>query len=229
MPPEERFVPRFAAEPPQEELPYGRWAERLNQEFLSAALRIDTDGQDLGEPGEVTWYPDRTWHGHTYVPATALTDNGYELFGYVRFQPGLDGGEPSEFTAYVDFTDETAERNPDWKLDLCDEIIGSWRGETGALAAMTLVWGRPLVPDGLLVTAELADLAVDQCVLIEERFTLIAPDDYRQDLLDIKLFDGKSRQLARESLYAADDDQEELDEDRESGDGDPGDGGDEAD
>jgi hypothetical protein len=81
---------------------------------------------------------------------------------------------------------------------------------------MTLVWGRPLVPDGLLVTAELADLAVDQCVLIDERFTLIAPDDYRQDLLDIKLFDGKSRELARESLYAADD---ESDEDEEPGGG----------
>ena len=31
MPPEERFVPRFAAEPPQEGLPYGRWAERLQR------------------------------------------------------------------------------------------------------------------------------------------------------------------------------------------------------
>jgi hypothetical protein len=212
MPPEERFVPRFAAEPPQEELPYGRWAERLSQELLSAALRIDTDGQDLGEPGEIAWYPDRTWHGHTYVPGTALTEHGYELFGYVRFQPGLDGGEPSEFSAYVDFTDETAERNPDWKLDLCDEIIGSWRGEAGAIAAMTLVWGRPLVPEGLLVTAELADLTVDQCVLIDERFTLIAPDDYRHDLLDVKLFGEKGRELARESLYA-DDEDEELGED----------------
>jgi hypothetical protein len=98
MPPEERFVPRFAAEPPQEELPYGRWAERLSAEFLSAALRVDTDGQDLGEPGEIAWYPDRTWHGHTYVPGTARTEEGYELFGYVRFQPGLDDGEPTSPT-----------------------------------------------------------------------------------------------------------------------------------
>ena len=41
------------------------------------------------------------------------------------------------------------------------------------------------------MTAELADLAVDQCDVIEERFTLIAPDDYRHDLLEIKLFDVK--------------------------------------
>ncbi len=109
----------------------------------------------------------------------------------MRFLPGGEGEEPSDFSAHVDFTEETAERNPDWKLDLCDEIIGAWRGESGAVAAMTLVWGRPLISGGRIVTAELADLAVDQCELIEERFTLIAPDDYRQDLLEIKLFDAK--------------------------------------
>jgi hypothetical protein len=209
MPPEERFVPRFAAEPPQEELPYGRWEERLRQEFLAAALGLDAEEEDLGEPGAIAWYPDRTWHGRTYVPSTALTANGYELFGYVRFLPGIEDGEPSEFSAHVDFTDETAERNPDWKLDLCDEVIGTWRGDSGAVAAMTLVWGRPLISGGRIVTAELADLAVDQCEVIEERFTLIAPDDYRHDLLDIKLFDAKGRELARESLYAGEDDEEE--------------------
>ena len=215
MPPEERLVPRFAAEPPQEELPYGRWEERLRQELLGAALKLDAEPEDLGEPGPIAWYPDRTWHGHTYVPATTLTSTGYELFGYVRFLPGVDDGEPSELTAYVDFTDETAERNPDWKLDLCDEIIGAWRGEAGAVAAMTLVWGRPLISGGRIVTAELADLAVDQCVLVEERFTLIAPDDYRQDLLEIKLFDGKLRELARESLYAGEEEEEEEEEGRD--------------
>ena len=215
MPPEERFVPRFAAEPPQEELPYGRWEERLHQEFLAAALRLDAEEEDLGEPGPIAWYPDRTWHGHTYVPGTALSTGGYELFGYVRFLPGIEDGEPSDFSAHVDFTDETAERNPDWKLDLCDEIIGAWRGESGGVAAMTLVWGRPLISGGRIVTAELADLAVDQCELMDERFTLIAPDDYRQDLLEIKLFDAKGRELARESLYTGEEDEE--DEEDEEG------------
>ena len=58
------------------------------------------------------------------------------------------------------------------------------------------------------MTAELADLAVDQCELIEERFTLLAPDDYRHDLLEVKLFDGRGRELARESLYAGEDEEE---------------------
>src|SRR5665213_4429538 len=124
MPPEERFVPRFAAEPPLEELPYGRWAERLSGEFLAACLDLDTVEEDLGEPGEIRWYPDRSWHGRTYVPGTSITANGYELFGYVRFvPPGDHHGDPSDFYAQVDFTEETAEHNPDWKLDLCDEVI----------------------------------------------------------------------------------------------------------
>ncbi len=206
MPPEDRFVPRFAAEPPQEELPYGRWAQRLSEEFLAQAATLEVDAQELGEPGEILWYPDRTWHGRTYVPGTTLTANGHELFGYVRFVPAPPDGQPSDFAAYVDFTEETAERNPDWQLDLCDEVIGTWRGQLGQAAAMTLVWGHPLVSGGRLATAELANLAVDQCELVSERFTLIAPDDYRHDLLEIKLFGVKGQELARESLYAGEDD-----------------------
>jgi hypothetical protein len=142
------------------------------------------------------------------VPATSPTSGGYELFGYVRFLPGGEGEEPGDFTVQLDFTDETAERNPDWRMDICDEVIGSWRGHAGAVAAMTLVWGYPLVAGGRIATAELAKLAVDQCELVEERFTLIAPDDYRHDLLEIALFDARGRELARESLYSEDEEEE---------------------
>ena len=140
-------------------------------------------------------------------PAPRDTSGGYELFGYVRFVPAAEGDEPRDFSAQVDYTEETAERNPDWRMDLCEEVIGAWRGHLGAVAAMTLVWGRPLVSGGRIVTAELADLAVDQCELVQERFTLIAPDDYRGDLLEIKLFDVKGRELARESLYAGEEEE----------------------
>lgn len=204
MPPVERIVPSFAAEPPQEGLPYGRWAERLEQELRAVWAELDTEGQDLGEPGEIVWYPDRSWHGRRYVPATSITSAGYELFGYVRFLVSSDEGEPTELSANGDFTEETAERNPDWKLDVCDEVIGTWRGLEGATAAMTLVWGRPLVGGGRVVTAELGRATVDQCELIEQRFTLIAPDDYRHDLLEIKLWGWKAQELACESLYEGD-------------------------
>ncbi|MHB1468463.1 MAG: hypothetical protein ACYCX7_04820 [Solirubrobacteraceae bacterium] len=223
MPPADRFVPCFAAEPPQEDLPYGRWAERLQSEFLAACLRLDAD--DLGEPGEIVWYLDRTWNGRAYVPGTALTSGGYEIFGYVSFLPAAEEGEPSEpseLEAHVDFTDETAERNPDWQLDICNEEIGAWRGAGGRSAKMTLIWGRALVHGGRIATAELADLAVDQCELVHGRFTLIAPDDYGGDLLELKLFDGKGRQLAQESLYEDDEEDGEGDEEGDEGDDEDG-------
>ena len=45
MPPTDRFVISFAAEPPQEGLPYGRWAETLKGHFLAAFREIDTEGK----------------------------------------------------------------------------------------------------------------------------------------------------------------------------------------
>jgi hypothetical protein len=214
MTPTDRFVCRFAAEPPQEGLPYGRWADRLRVEFLGACLRIDDEGEDLGEAGDIVWYPDRTWDGQTYVPATTRTSTGYELYGFVAYPAPAPDEEPTDFSAQAEFTSETADANPDWKLDLCEEVVGGWRGEGGARAAMTLVWGRPLIPAGAVATAELADLAVDQCVLLEDRFTLLAPDNYRGDVLDIKLFDARGTELASESLY-----EEDEDEDEEAADG----------
>ncbi len=75
---------------------------------------------------------------------------------------------------------------------------------------MTLVWGVPLIPGGAIVTAELANLAVDQCELVEERFTLLAPDNYRSDFLEVKLWNKRGDELAAESLYVDDGDDEDT-------------------
>jgi hypothetical protein len=196
------MLPRFAAEPPQEGLPYGRWEARLRETLLEAVEQMEDAPDDLGELGEIVWYPDRSWHGRTYIPATAMSAAGYDVFGYVRtITPEQPDEEPGELEARADFTDETAAQHPEWQIDVCEETIGRWRGEAGAVASMTLVWGRPLVRGGALATAELAGVAADQCALVEERFTLIAPDDYRHDLLEIKLWDGRGKELASESLY----------------------------
>ena len=66
---------------------------------------------------------------------------------------------------------------------------------------MTLVWGTALTGGGHTVTAELAGLATDQCALVDNRFTLIAPDNYKGDFLEIHLWDSRGSELARESLY----------------------------
>ncbi len=210
MPPTDRFVISFAAEPPQDALPYGRWADTLRERFLTACQEIDTEGEEIGLPGEIKWFPDRSYGGRTYVPGVARTDKGYEIFGFVSFVEGGGGSSgPGDFDAAADFTAEVAESNPDWKLDLNDDVIGTWRGEEGKQAKMTLVWGVPLIPGGTVVTAELANLAVDQCGVIEERFTLIGPDDYRGDFLDVKLWDRRGDLLASESLYVDDDDEDD--------------------
>ena len=214
MPPVERFVCRFAAEPPQEALPHGAWGQTLHAEFLAACLRIDSEGQELGEALELRYFPDRSWNGRTYIPITARTSTDLELFGFVSFippDPDEHGSEASAFESTADFTDETAERNPDWRIDLCEEVIGTWRGDGGRSADMTLVWGVPLLSSARIATAELAGLAVDQCAVVEDRFTLIAPDNFRSDFLDVKLWDADGRELASESLYV-DDEEEDEDE-----------------
>src|SRR2546429_116296 len=59
MPPDDRPLPRFIAEPPQEALPYGRWADALAERFLEAVRGIEAD-EGLGEAGAVNWVPGRS-------------------------------------------------------------------------------------------------------------------------------------------------------------------------
>jgi hypothetical protein len=140
-----------------------------------------------------------------------------ELFGFVSFvQP--EGGDPTDFKASADFTDVIAADNPDWTIDISDEVIGTWHGEEGREAAMTLVWGRSLVRDAFAVTAELEGVTVDQDPLFggqgarADRFTLIAPDalkNYGDDAyLEVKLWTSRGKQVARESLYEIEEPQE---------------------
>jgi hypothetical protein len=188
---------RFAAEPPQGLLPP---EEVLQQEFLAACLRVQTDPEDpdVGAAGEIHWFPDRTWSGRTYVPATARTDTGLELFGYVSFAPGE---EATELYAWADYTADTADDHPEWRMDISQEVIGGWRGERGQVAAMTLIWGVPFERRGRLVSAQLGDVTVDEAEVIGDRFTLLAPDAYDDAYLDIVLHDGAGNELVRESLY----------------------------
>src|SRR3954468_23850537 len=188
---------RFAAEPPQGALPP---EETLQAEFLAACLRVEVEegDPDLGAATEIHWFPDRTWSGRTYVPATTRTDTGLELFGYVSFTPGE---EPSELYAWADYTTDTAEDHPEWQMDISQEVVGGWRGEDGQVAAMTLVWGVAMVADGALVTAELARTTVDEARLERGGVALVAPDAYQDTYLEIVLRDRSGNTQARESLY----------------------------
>jgi hypothetical protein len=190
----------YVAEPPQEPVPYGRWEETLRAELLTAIGRIEAD-EEIGEPGDVTWFPDRTWGGRTYVPATVPTSEGFELFGYVSYTREHEGAQATDFEAVADYTDETAEANPDWTLDLSDQEIGHWRGRDGRRGLITLVWGVALTPNGAVATAELGPTTTYQCVLVVDRFTLVSLDDYTGDYIEVRLYAQRGAELARESLY----------------------------
>ncbi len=192
MPPVARQIPLFAAEPPQEPLPYGRWGEVLSESFEKACET---------EIGEITWFPDRTWGGRTYVPATAPAEGGGEWFGFVSYTREHEGAQAADFTAEADFTEETAEENPDWTLDLSDAEIGHWRGTEGRRGIITLVWGVSLVPNGAAASTELGPDTTDQCTLVDNRFTLVSLDAYTGDYVEVRLFGARGAELARESLY----------------------------
>ena len=204
MPPEQRPIPRFVAEPPHDAFPYGRWAEQLAERFLEACAQIETeDDDDLGHPEHIRWFPDRTFEGRTYIPATAHTAEGFELYGYVSFTRD-DAGEPGEFGAHADYTDETADANPGWKLDLSEEEISGWKGPRNLSGNVALVWGVALVTGGALATAELGPTTTDQCEVAEDRFTLVSLDAWTGDDLEVLLWGAKGDELARESLYEED-------------------------
>jgi hypothetical protein len=206
VPIEESPVPRFAAEPPQQLAPKGAFKQQLTEEFLAACLKID---DETGEPGELCFFPDRTWSGRTYQPVVARTDSELDLFGLVSYRPAFEQGDKAEgFQATADWTDETADKNPDWKIDLCDEVVGGWRGQEGEVAAMTTIWGTPVIKGAMTAAAELGDVVVDQCTLVDGRFTLLAPDAYRGATLAVALYDSHGKELTRESLYSDDEEDE---------------------
>jgi hypothetical protein len=208
VPPNPRPIPRFIADSTQEGIPHGRFAERLGDEFRTACERVGDLPDGVAIPDEVEWFPERAWGGRVWVPATARADGpegALELFGHVSYiQP--EEGEPSDFRTAADFTDVLAEDNPDWRIDLNDDVIGQWRGENGRAGDVTLVWGRPLVRGAVAATAELDTETVDQEVVSDERFTLIALDalkGYGDDVfLEVKLWSRRAQELATESLYA---------------------------
>jgi hypothetical protein len=208
MPPDPRPIPRFIADSTQEGIPHGRFAERLTEAFKRACGEIEGLPDGIEAPARIDWFPERAWGGRVWVPCTAGAQGPsgkIELFGYVSYvQP--EGGEPGDLQAKADFTDVLAEDNPDWKIDLNDEVIGHWRGENGRAGDVTLVWGRPLVQGAVAAGGELDRETVDQEVVSDGRFTLIALDaltGYGDDVfLQVKLWNRRAQELASESLYA---------------------------
>jgi len=218
VPPTGRPYPRFIADAPQDKAPYGRFEERLAAEFVAACEPLAAEAGAALDPASLAWFPERAWGGRVYVPvigdsaeADAPGDEGQggtiEYFGYVSFIRPEDG-EPTGLEAKADFTDVTAEDNPEWKIDLNDEVIGSWSADAGRGGDVTLIWGLPMVRGAVAATAELDEEVLDQAAVNDGRFTLVAVDAVHgfgyDHYLEILLWDRRVTKLARESLYEPD-------------------------
>jgi hypothetical protein len=229
MPPTKRPFPRFIADASQESSPYGRWEERLRAEFARACEPLADEAGSALDLETVRWFPDRAWGGRVYVPAVGrageptTAEDGEavlaEYYGWVSYDPGgdADAEAPADLRAKADFTDVIAEDNPDWRIDINDDVIGSWRTDGGRGGDVTLVWGLPLVRGAVAATAELDGEPLDQAPVTDGRFTVIAVDavhGFGDDLfLEVKLWDRSVRELASESLYAESESDEEDEED----------------
>jgi hypothetical protein len=213
--PNPRPIPRFIADTSQEGIAAGRFATRLREAFIEAVDAVADLPAGAAVPEELDWFPERAWGGRVWVPCSARTasDEGtLELFGHVSYELPSGESEPTAFAATADFTDVLSEDNADWKIDINDDVIGRWRGENGRAGAVTLVWGRPLIRGAVAATAELDGEAVDQEEISRDRFTLIALDAleaYGDDIyMEVKLWSRRAQELAAESLYATDDEDE---------------------
>lgn len=224
MPIDNRPIPRFISDASQHGIPHGRFAEKLSTVFRDACAEIADLPEGTELPDEIIWFPERAWSGRVWIPASAtgeaVLEEGadpaaIEFFGFVSFVQPV-GEDPVDFQASVDFTDVVAADNPDWAIDLGDEVIGKWQGENNREADITLIWGRSLTKEAFAATAELDGIAVDQDPLFADRFTLIAPDalkNYGDDAyLDVFLWNSRGKLVAKESLYDVEEVTPEVDE-----------------
>ena len=203
MPPVRQPVPRFIADASQEGRPYGRWEERLREEF-AARLRAARRRGRLGARPDDRELVSRPLLGRARLRArqrsrrasrsptrTARRCSPSSTAGS-RSRRATTTASPADLRAKVDFTDVTADDNPDWKIDLNDDVIGQWRTDGGRGGDVTLVWGLPLVRGAVAVTAELDGEPIDQAPVADGRFTLVAVDavhGFGDDLfLEVKLW-----------------------------------------
>ncbi len=215
--PSARPFPAHIADSAQEGAPYGRWGEQLAEAFAAVCAEYHSEAGVAVDSTEIRWFPERGWGGRVYVPASARMEVAggvpVEYYGHVSFVRPADG-EPTDVQAKADFTDVTADDNPDWRIDLNDDVVGKWHAEAERGGDVTLIWGLPLVRGAVAATAEIGGILVDQTPVQEGRFTLIAVDalhGFGEDLyLEVHLWDRELRELAVESLYAEDEPEPEA-------------------
>ena len=171
--------------------------QTLHAEFLAACLRIDAEGQELGEARDLRWFPDRTWNGRTYIPVTARHDDRPRAVRLRLVHPRRPGGGGDRRRA-VRLRHPRGLHRGDGGAQprVADRHL---RGGRGQLARR----GRPRRRDDARLghaddrgarswpppswRASPSTSASSR----DDRFTLLAPDNFRGDFLDVKLWDSR--------------------------------------
>ena len=216
MPPTKRPFPRFIADASQDSSPTGGGEERLLGEFAAACEPLAAEAGSALDPETVRRSPDRAWGGRGRTGCRAGPPSprrggrrpgaGRVLRLGLSTSRGRRRRAAADLHARADFTDVTAEDNPDRRIDINDDVIGSWRTDGRRGGDVTLIWGLPLVRGAVAATAELDGEPLDQAPVSEGRFTLIAVDavhGFGDDLfLEVKLWDRGLRARLGEPLGA---------------------------
>ena len=218
--PTDRFVISFAAEPPQEPIPYGRWADTLRGHVPVGVprdrhrgrghrrSRARSRGSPIARtPGAPTSRRSRARRGLRAVR--------------VRVVHAMPVGGPDRTSR----RGPTSPRRPPTPIpsgSLTSTTTSSacWRGEQGKTADMTLVWGVPMVAGGVDRDRRAGEPRGRSVRARRERFTLVAPDNYRGDYVEIKLWGRRGEELAVESLYVDEGDDDGRGRRRRRADGD---------
>ena len=127
MPPNPRPIPRFIADSTQEGIPHGRFAARLATEFREACEAIEDLPEGVEVPGGGRVVPRARLGGRVWVrPARAETRGPRARWSCSATSPTRGRRAASRPTSApsADFTDVLAEDNPDWRIDLNDDVIG---------------------------------------------------------------------------------------------------------
>ena len=152
-PPIPRPFPCFLADSPQEGRPYGRWAERLTEEFAKACEPHAGEAGAPLNPEAIKWFPERGWGGRVFVPVTGRATEPIpsgepkegeqasgpalvEYFGHVSFAPR--GRRTGRIRATADFTDVGRGQPAVEDRPLGRRTAPARRGSSGEI---TLVWG----------------------------------------------------------------------------------------
>jgi len=206
-----RLIPQFAAEPPQETLPYGRWADLLRGQLLRRSCAWRGRGGGPRRAGRHRLVP-RPHLGRAHVRARDdAHTTGLELYATSSFTLGERG--PDDFDASAFATDILGRGRPAGRSTSSDDEIAPGAA-TAAARRLDASSGCPATRRRRVATAELAEVTSRSVRADREPLHADRPDRYPHptDELQVALFNARASSCARVALRGDGDDEDDAEE-----------------